>query len=105
MALSYKFINAPSVSTRRLLMRRMLIGRPAEEADELKSAAWGAVLLIQGMLTEMYHAVDVGTKTSPVIASEVVGNCPQNVVTMAFVGNVADVKQVLSALQSEGVVI
>ena len=107
MALSYKFISSPSTATRKMLTRRMLVGRvlsAAEDEEIINSASWGAVLLIQGMMTEMYGAVDVGTKTSPVLAMEVFGNCPQHVVTMAFIGNVADVKQVLSALKSEGLV-
>ena len=105
MALSYKLINSPSTATRKMLTRRMLVGRVLAEDEEIvNSASWGAVLLVQGMMTEMYGAVDVGTKTSPVLAMEVFGNCPQHVVTMAFIGNVADVKQVLSALKSEGLV-
>jgi hypothetical protein len=105
MALSYKLINSPSTATRKMLTRRMLVGRVLSEDEEIvNSASWGAVLLVQGMMTEMYGAVDVGTKTSPVLAMEVFGNCPQHVVTMAFIGNVADVKQVLSALKSEGLV-
>jgi len=105
MALAYKFINSPSKMTRKLLTRRMLVGRTSEEDEEsVNSANWGAVLLVQGLMTEMYGAVDIGTKTSPVLAIEVIGNCPQHVVTMAFIGNVADVMQVLSALKSEGVI-
>jgi hypothetical protein len=104
MALSYRFINSPSTATRKILTRRMLVGRASEEEENLKAATWGAVLLVQGMMAEMYGAVDIGTKTSPVLALEVVGNCPQHIVTMAFIGNVADVKQVLSALKSEGMV-
>ena len=105
MALSYKLINSPSMATRKILTRRILVGRTSEEDEEsVKTASWGAVLLIQGLMPEMYGAVDVGTKTSPVLAMEVLGNCPQHVVTMAFIGNVADVKQVLSALKSEGLV-
>ena len=102
MALSYKLINSPSTMTRKILTRRMLIGKNPEEAESIESASWGAVLLIQGLMTEMFGAVDVGTKTSPVTATEIIGNCPQHIVTMAFIGNVADVKQVLSALKSEG---
>ena len=104
MALSYKLINSPSTATRKILTRRILIGITCEDAENVKTASWGAVLLVQGLMTEMYAAVDVGTKTSPVLAMEVIGNCPQHVVTMAFIGNVADVKQVLSALKSEGLV-
>ena len=106
MALSYKFINSPSTTTRKILTRRMLVGMvSAEDEERVRTANWGAVLLVQGLMTEMYGAVDIGTKTSPVIAMEVVGSCPQHVVTMAFIGNVADVKQVLSALKSEGVIV
>ena len=103
MALSYKLINSPSESTRRLLTRRMLVGRPEEE-ENIRFASWGAVLLVQGTVPDMFGAVDVGTKASPVLVTEVIGSCPQNIVTMAFIGNVADVKQVLSALKSEGVI-
>ena len=104
MALSYKLITSPSESTRRLLIRRMLAGR-LEEEETIKSASWGAVLLVQGTVPDMFGAVDVGTKTSPVLAMEIIGNCPQHIVTMAFIGNVADVKQVLSTLKSEGVIV
>jgi hypothetical protein len=104
MALFHKFINAPSSSTKKILTRRILTGRASEEAEALASTNWGAVLLLQGTIPEMFGAVDIGTKTSPVLAVEVTGNCPQNIVTMAFIGNVADVRQVLSALKSEGVI-
>ena len=104
MALSYKLITSPSESTRRLLIRRMMAGMPEEEKT-VRSASWGAVLLVQGMVPEMFCAVDVGTKTSPVLAMEIIGSCPQHIVTMAFIGNVADVKQVLSALKGEGVIV
>ncbi|MDR1977487.1 MAG: microcompartment protein [Synergistaceae bacterium] len=105
MALTYRFINAPSASTKKLLTQRMFLGRTAGGEEELKSAGWGAVLLVQGAVPEMYYAVDIGTKTSPVFASEIIGNCPQHIVTMAFIGNVADVTQVLSALKNEGVLL
>jgi hypothetical protein len=104
MALLHKFINAPSASTKKILTRRILTGKASVEEKALASANWGAVLLLQGNIPEMFAAVDVGTKASPVLALEVVGNCPQNIVSMAFIGNVADVRQVLSALKSGGVI-
>ena len=66
--------------------------------------SWGAVLMLQGSVPDLFYAADIGAKISPVVVAEVVGNCPQNIVTMAFVGNVADVRQVLDALKNEGVV-
>ena len=105
MALTHKLILAPSESTRKMLIRRMTFGRPAEEAQVVRSHSWGAVLLVQGSVPEIFYAADVGSKVSQVLAMEVVGNCPQNIISMAFVGNVADVKQVLAAFRSEGVVV
>ena len=104
MALTHKLILAPTESTKRMLMRRMTFGRAAEDAEKLQSHSWGAVLLVQGPVPEIFYAADVGAKTSPVTTAEVVGNCPQNIISMAFVGNVADVKQVLTALKNEGVI-
>ena len=104
MALAYRLILAPSESTKRMLTRRMTFGRAAEDAEKLQRQSWGAVLLVQGAVPEIFYAADVGAKISPVLTAEVVGNCPQNIISMAFVGNVADVKQVLAALKNEGVI-
>lgn len=105
MALTYRLILAPSESTRRMLTRRMTFGRASEEAEGLRRQSWGAVLLLQGPVPEIFYAADVASKTSPVWTAEVVGNCPQNIISMALVGGVADVKQALAALKSEGVVV
>lgn len=104
MALTYRLILAPSESTKRMLARRMTFGLAREEAENLHQRSWGAVLLVQGPMPEIFYAADLGAKTSPVWTAEVAGNCPQNIISMAFVGGVADVKQVLSALKSGGVV-
>jgi chemotaxis response regulator CheB len=82
----------------------MLVGRAAGEEEALKSANWGAVLLVQGPLADLYYAADVGAKISPVTVAEVAGNCPQHIVTMAFIGAVADVTQVMAALRNEGAI-
>jgi len=105
MALTHRLILAPSESVKKMLIRRMTFGRAMEEADSFKSASWGAVLLVQGTVPEIFYAADVGSKTSPVLTAELVGNCPQNIVSMAFIGGVADVKQVLSALTHGGVIV
>lgn len=104
MAMTHRLILAPTESTRRMLTRRMAWGRSAEDAKSLESWSWGAVLLIQGTLPEIFYAADVGAKTSPVKTAELLGNCPQNVISMAFVGAVADVRQVMEALKHEGVI-
>jgi hypothetical protein len=87
-----------------MLTRRIAFGKASAEADALNSKSWGAVLMVQGAIPDIFYAADIGAKTSPVFVAEVIGNCPQNIVSMAFVGNVADVRQVLDALKNEGVV-
>jgi hypothetical protein len=104
-ALGHKLILAPSESVRKMLTRRMSFGRVSSEEEKLKSLSWGAVLIAQGTIPEIFYAADIGAKISPVYVAEVVGNCPQNVVSMAFIGSVADVRQVLDALKNEGVVL
>lgn len=105
MALSYKLILAPSESVRKMLTRRMAFGKASSLGDELKAVSWGAVLMVQGTIPEIFYAADIGAKISPVYVAEVMGNCPQNIVSMAFVGNVADVRQVLDALKNGGVIL
>jgi hypothetical protein len=105
MALYYKMILAPSESVKKMLIRRMAFGRAASDEPTLKSIGWGAVLLLQGPIPDIFFAADLGSKISPVFVEELVGSCPQNIVSMAFIGNVADVKQVLAALVNEGVVV
>jgi hypothetical protein len=105
MALMYKLITAPSESVKKMLIRRMAFGKGSSAGDELKGVNWGSVLIVQGIIPEIFYAADIGAKASPVYVTEIVGNCPQNIISMAFTGSVADVRQVLSALKNEGVVI
>ena len=98
MPLTYRLIQAPSEATREMLARRMGLRK-----DEPVPGSWGAVLLVQGQVADLFAAVDLGTKAAPVAAREVWGNCPQHITTVAFLGTQADVRQVLSALKSDGV--
>lgn len=104
MALTGRIIVSPSKNTREVLQRRMGFARTAQDADALATLDWGAVLIVQGNIPELFCALDVATKTTPVVATEIVGNCPQNIVSMAFVGRTADVQQALAALKAEGLI-
>ena len=97
MALIHRLIQAPSETTRAMLARRMGLRK-----DEAVPGPWGAVLLVQGQVADLFAAVDVGAKAAPVSVREVWGNCPQHLNTVAFWGTAADVRQVLSALKNEG---
>lgn len=94
MPLIHRLIQAPSEGTKRMLVRRMHV-----KEDAAKELNWGSVLLIQGSVVEIFEAVDVGTKAANVAAIEVMGNCPQHINAVGFIGSAADVKQVLRALE------
>jgi microcompartment protein CcmL/EutN len=98
MSLSFQLIVKPSPSCRAMILRRMMHGG----REEAEKSGWGAALLVQGQVAEVIAAVDVGTKASSVFAAELVGNCPQHINTVAFLGSVADVKQALGALKDWG---
>ncbi|MDD4364447.1 MAG: BMC domain-containing protein [Synergistales bacterium] len=98
MAMNCHLIVKPTAACRRIIERRM-----ASRWDEtMEKASWGAVLLVQGPVAEILAAVDVATKAASVSAGEIVGNCPQQINTVAFVGAVADVKLALAALREWG---
>ena len=98
MAMKYEFIKAPSKSAKAMIMRRM----PKTEGIDMDGANWGAVLLVQGMVVEIMAAADIGVKAADVAVCELVGNCPQHVNSLAFVGTQSQVSQVLSALKNAG---
>ncbi len=91
-----ELINAPAQNTREMIMRRVRHG------VSMDGVQWGAVLLVQGSVSEVMAAADIGVKNASVMAVELVGNCPQHVNTVAFIGSAAQVEQVVSALKTGG---
>lgn len=100
MPMTHRLILSPSEATKNMLLRRMFL-----REEDKRPVSWGAVLLVQGSVPELFYAVDMGSKFASVAVREIVGNCPQHINTAAFIGPVADVKQVLEALKSEGVLV
>lgn len=94
MPLITRLIISPSEGTRKMLERRMRLS-----SDDSQKLNWGAVLLIQASVVEMFEAVDVATKASNVTALEVLGSCPQHINTVGLIGGVADAKQALEAVK------
>jgi len=96
MAISARLVVKPTEALLEVLRSRL---RPHVAED---FSGVGALLLIQGAVVDVLAAIDVATKASNVKASEVVGNCPQQLNAVVFWGSVSDVKQALSALKEWG---
>jgi len=102
MALQWELIIAPSPSCKRILMNRIMKSMPVDQKELLNRVKWGAVLLLQGMITQTIAAVDIATDIASVEAFEVMGNCPQHMPAVAIVGSVGEVERALEALKSGG---
>ena len=96
MAMKYELINAPTKATRAMIQRRTAHG------VELGTPNWGAVLLVQGMVIDIVAAADIGAKAAAVTVAELLGNCPQHINSLAFIGTPSQINQVLDALRNGG---
>jgi len=99
LALEYELILSPSADCCRILCRRMGLDEGCFQNEN-----WAGALLVQGKVAQIIAAADVSTKSANVAAREVWGNCPQHITTIALVGDIAEVKQALKALQEKGMV-
>lgn len=94
--MKFELINAPAQNTREMITRRVRHGA------NLDGVQWGAVLLVQGSVSEIMAVADIGVKNASVTAVELVGNCPQHINTVAFIGSSAQIEQVVRALKTGG---
>ncbi len=94
MRLSMRLVVRPSKAFLDVVRARV---RPA---GAMEGAEVGAVLLVQGQVVDAVAALDVATKAAAVGGAELVGNCPQQLNTVVFWGDVAAVKQAMAALEA-----
>lgn len=87
-----RLIKAPSPATLAIVQNR----------SKLKfEKSPGAMGLVQGKLIEMTVASDVAYKTSGVEVADVRGSCPQNMVMLAIVGEMEEVKVALRNIEEK----
>lgn len=87
-----KLIKAPSPATLDIIRNRSKL------KIEINPGALG---LIQGKLIEMTVASDIAYKTSGVEVVDVRGSCPQNMVMLAIVGEIEEVKVALRNIEEK----
>ncbi len=98
MAGTLRLVVKPTDALKSMTLRRM----PLEQRKEAEKISWGALLFVQGQVADILAATDIATKAARVYASELTGNCPQHINTVAFVGSVADVRQAKTAIEEWG---
>jgi hypothetical protein len=91
-----RIINAPRPDVVRMLERRM----PKEAREELKTYSFNAVGLVQASIPNLFYFADVAQKAANVLVTELTGNCPQHITTLAVFGETSAVKAALVALEN-----
>jgi hypothetical protein len=91
-----RIINAPRRDVVRMLERRM----PKEAREELQKRSFTAVGLVQTSIPNLYYYADIAQKASNVFVTELTGNCPQNITSLALFGETSAVKAALSAVEN-----
>jgi hypothetical protein len=60
-----------------------------------------AVGLVQGLMLDMVVAADIAEKADGVVACDIRGSCPQNMVLLAIFGDTAAVEDAMQKIRAE----
>ncbi|MGF0039749.1 BMC domain-containing protein [Peptoniphilaceae bacterium SGI.131] len=88
-----RIISAPSDQTLKIIETRSKL--------KFEGKKPGALGLVQGKVIEMLVAADIAEKSVGVEVSDVRGSCPNNFVTLAIVGEMAEVREALTNIKEK----
>lgn len=86
-----RIIKSPTPGTIDIVQRRSGVKFVAEDVE--------AIGLIQGKMIDMIVAADIAEKSSGVMAVELKGSCPQNMISLAILGDTASVENAVEEIQ------
>jgi len=90
-----RIINAPAPAIVTMLKRRM----PSELRSHLDDIRIDAIGLLMLPVADLYFFADVASKSASVVVSEIFGNCPQHITTLAIFGEVAAVNEAMRIIE------
>ena len=93
--MEFRIIKSPSPSVMDMLSRRKGSGASKHLGDS------GAVGLVQGKVIDMLVAADIAEKSVGVVVEDIKGTCPQNMVAMAVIGDIASVEAAMSTIKTK----
>lgn len=91
--MEYRIIKSPSSGTVDILFRRK------GSASTIPLGNYDAVGLVQGRLIDMVFAADIAEKAAGVVAEDIKGHCPQNLIMIAIFGDTASVEAAIQEIQ------
>lgn len=93
--MDYRIIKAPTQGVRTILQHRI------DALASLDINQFEAIGLMQGKLCDMVFAADIAEKASGVTVVDVRGNCPQNLIMIAVLGDTASVETAMLKISEE----
>ena len=90
-----RIIKSPSQGTLDIQARRKGSSVP------ISPDSTDAIGLVQGKMIEMICAADIAEKAVGVIAEDIRGSCPQNMILLALYGDTASVESALTEIESQ----
>ena len=95
MAFSIRLISHPSKGVVEFIRRRTGKKNPSEPEPP-----FSAVALVQGKLVDMIAAMDIAEKAADVRVFDLKGLCPQHITMIGILGDIADVKASVQAIET-----
>lgn len=96
--MDYRMIKSPSRGTLEIITKRMGLNQTTKELDFKQFDAIG---LIQGKLIDMVCAADMAEKAAGIVAVDVRGSCPQNMILLALFGDTASVETAIEDIKQK----
>jgi len=93
--MDYKLIESPSSGVLSMLTRRKGSGSSS------KLLSVGAVGLVQGKVIDMVVAADIAEKSVGVDVEDIKGTCPQNMIALAIIGDIASVETAMATIKTK----
>ncbi|WP_413537930.1 BMC domain-containing protein [Enterococcus malodoratus] len=96
--MDFRIIKSPSKGTLEIITKRIGMNQATKEID---FSQFDAIGLIQGKLIDMVCAADLVEKAAGIIAVDVRGSCPQNMILLAIFGDTASVETAIDDIKQK----
>ena len=90
-----RIIKSPSKATLGIILRRK------SSSAAIMTENIGAIGLLQGKVIDMLVASDIAEKAAGVTVEDIKGNCPQNMLVLAILGDTSSVEAAIMQIKKE----
>jgi bacterial microcompartments protein len=90
-----RIIKSPSKATLDIILRRK------GSSAAIMTEKIGAIGLLQGKVIDMLVASDIAEKAAGVTVEDIKGNCPQNMLVLAILGDTSSVEAAIMQIKKE----